>query len=116
MGADSPQVSPWLVHGYGVICLSYSQLQAKHVFVYSALCHGRDLVLLCTSDISRAAQEVLAADGWDVRLVSPIANPGTWTHPRGSRKANFPARFWGVYTKLHLFNLTEYERGSSLLA
>ena len=73
--------------------------------------HFRSLVLLCTEDVSPAAREVLSSDGWEVRLVAAIPNPGRWSRASGHRKSRFPARFWAAYTKLHLFNLTEYERG-----
>ena len=71
-------------------------------------------MLLCTEDISPAAQNVLAADGWDVRLVPTISNPGRWSRPAPRQAAKYPAHFWAVYTKLHIFNLVEYERGIHL--
>jgi inositol phosphorylceramide glucuronosyltransferase 1 len=51
----------------------------------------------------------LASDGWLVRQVDLIDNPGVWTqgNTRGHR---YPARFWGVYTKLSVFNMTQYRR------
>ena len=113
-----------------------------------------------TQPPNRAAPIVrcLAADGWRVRRVDRVDNPGTWTQPaaqvgggsscRGRHcccarprrseappgprppppsrgcccplarpgpaappPQRFPARFHGVYTKLLLWSLTEYERG-----
>ena len=76
---------------------------------------GRDLVLLCTQDISHASQKLLASDGWDVRVVPTIVNPGQWSRAKmfNRRAPNFPTHFWAVYTKLHIFNLVEYERGGT---
>lgn len=41
------------------------------------------------------------ADGWIVKRVELLSNPNS----------KHPTRFWGVYTKLTIFNLVEYERG-----
>ncbi|KAK9813431.1 hypothetical protein WJX73_008648 [Symbiochloris irregularis] len=83
------------------------------VLAYSLKATGtdRDLVLLCTENISKQAQAALTSDGWDVRIVRPIANPGQWTSQSGGRKGkSFPSKFWAVYTKLYLFNMTEYRK------
>ncbi|KAK2970401.1 hypothetical protein RJ640_016255 [Escallonia rubra] len=40
------------------------------------------------------------ADGWIVELISLLANPNQVR----------PARFWGVYTKLKIFNMTNYKK------
>ncbi len=48
-----------------------------------------------------------------VRRVDAIRNPGMWQaggSGGGAQKA-FPPRFWAVYTKLAIFNMTEYSRG-----
>jgi hypothetical protein len=42
------------------------------------------------------------ADGWIVKRVELLSNPNS----------KHPSRFWGVYTKLTIFNLVEYERGT----
>ncbi|KDD73670.1 hypothetical protein H632_c1943p0, partial [Helicosporidium sp. ATCC 50920] len=67
----------------------------------------RDMVALAVSDsVSAEAEEILSLEGWHVRRVSAISNPGRWT----GADAAFPPRFWAVYTKLLAFNLTEYTR------
>lgn len=43
--------------------------------------------------------------------VDAVQNPGLWT---GTASGSFPPRFWAVYTKLLVFNLTQYERGTGL--
>ncbi|KAK8542957.1 hypothetical protein V6N12_015532 [Hibiscus sabdariffa] len=43
---------------------------------------------------------VAEADGWMVEMISLLSNPN---HVR-------PKRFWGVYTKLKIFNMTNYEK------
>lgn len=41
------------------------------------------------------------ADGWIVEMISLLANPNRVR----------PKRFWGVYTKLKIFNMTDYKKG-----
>lgn len=41
------------------------------------------------------------ADGWIVEKISLLANPNQVR----------PTRFWGVYTKLKIFNMTNYKKG-----
>jgi hypothetical protein len=69
---------------------------------------ARDLVALVAGAASPAAAVALAGDGWRVRRVGALANPGRWS--QAGAAAAFPPRFWGVYTKLLVWNLTEYER------
>ena len=69
-------------------------------------------MLLCTKDVSPEAQRLLASDGWDVRLVPTVPNPGKWSWSDANHAPSYPKNFWAVYTKLHIFNLTEYERGA----
>eukprot|EP00899_Mesostigma_viride_P022103 jgi/Mesvir1/3077/Mv12057-RA.2 len=59
----------------------------------------RDLVVITTSS-SLATISLLQADGWIVKRVMTLQNPN----------AGHPRRFWAVYTKLLVFNLTEYDR------
>lgn len=66
----------------------------------------RDRVLMVAGELSPPSQATLTADGWILQPVPTIHNPGTWT--RGDGRA-FPQRFWAVYSKLALFNLTQYE-------
>ena len=67
----------------------------------------RDLVCLVTHGTSSVAMALLRADGWRVIPVAPVANPATG--PLAHFRHGFPARFWAVYTKLLIFNLTQYE-------
>ena len=41
------------------------------------------------------------ADGWIVNRITLLANPNQVR----------PKRFWGVYTKLKIFNMTSYKKG-----
>lgn len=67
----------------------------------------RDLVVLVTEDVSDSSVMTLMLDGWKVRRVVLVENPGMWSQEKAQK---FPERFAGVYTKLLIFNLTQYER------
>lgn len=43
----------------------------------------------------------MQADGWIVKTISLLENPNQ-IHP---------TRLWGVYTKLKIFNMTNYKKG-----
>jgi alpha-N-acetylglucosamine transferase len=60
-------------------------------------------VAMVTADISRAARERLAVQGWELRDVEAIANPTP------DSLLVFP-RFGAVFTKLRAWELTEYDR------
>lgn len=64
---------------------------------------------LAAGNLSDVSYQTLRQDGWKVHRVSTIDNPGRWTQGN-TRGKKFPQRFWGVYTKLLVFNLTQYER------
>lgn len=68
----------------------------------------RDMIALVTRQVSREMQETLRLDGWEVRRVEEVENPGQWE--QGNAAGRFPKRFWAVYTKLMVFSLDEYER------
>eukprot|EP00890_Picochlorum_soloecismus_P001770 jgi/Picsp_1/2594/NSC_00825-R1_plant glycogenin-like starch initiation protein 6 len=68
----------------------------------------RDMVALVTRQVSREMQDTLRLDGWEVRRVEEVENPGQWE--QGNAAGRFPRRFWAVYTKLLVFSLDEYER------
>lgn len=76
---------------------------------------------LVAGNVSAQTVSALSADGWRVHRVHTIPNPGRWQQGTIARRggasggATFPARFWGVYTKLLVFNLTQYERGDFIL-
>lgn len=46
----------------------------------------------------------MQADGWIVEKISLLSNPNQVR----------PKRFWGVYTKLKVFNMTKYKKGNSI--
>lgn len=66
----------------------------------------RDMVVLITEKASDYVEKTLQLDGWRVLRVPQLANPG-----KGPGLHGFPSRFWGVYTKLLVFKLTQYQRG-----
>lgn len=63
-----------------------------------------DMVALLTKNVSRSAEETLRGDGWITERIDMIANPAT--RPDGS----FPRNFFGVYSKLLMWGLTDYEK------
>ena len=63
----------------------------------------RDLIALCTQEVSAVSKELLKADGWTVRTVQNIQNPYKGLSKVGSY-------FSGAFSKLHLWNMTDYDR------
>ncbi|CAI0433756.1 unnamed protein product [Linum tenue] len=60
----------------------------------------KDMVALVSDGVSDYAKKLLEADGWMVETISLLANPNQVR----------PTRFWGVYTKLKIFNMTNYRK------
>ncbi|KAM2895614.1 hypothetical protein FF1_010699 [Malus domestica] len=60
----------------------------------------KDMVALVSDGVSDYAMKLLQADGWIVEKISLLANPNQVR----------PTRFWGVYTKLKIFNMTNYNK------
>ncbi|CAN6840078.1 unnamed protein product, partial [Brassica oleracea] len=60
----------------------------------------KDMVALVSDGVSDYSKNLLKADGWKVEKISLLANPNQ-VHP---------TRFWGVYTKLKIFNMTDYNK------
>ncbi|PNY06186.1 glycogenin-1, partial [Trifolium pratense] len=60
----------------------------------------KDMVVLVSDGVSDFAKKLLLADGWIVEQISLLANPNRVR----------PKRFWGVYTKLRIFNMTNYKK------
>ncbi|XVE62699.1 hypothetical protein DITRI_Ditri06bG0140700 [Diplodiscus trichospermus] len=60
----------------------------------------KDMVVLVSDGVSNYAKKLLKADGWIVEKISLLANPNQVR----------PKRFWGVYTKLKIFNMTNYKK------
>lgn len=48
---------------------------------------------------------LMQADGWIVNTISLLENPNQIR----------PTRFWGVYTKLKIFNMTNYKKGDNYM-
>ncbi|KAI5073588.1 hypothetical protein GOP47_0011601 [Adiantum capillus-veneris] len=60
----------------------------------------RDMVALVSQGVSDLIIHVLQADGWIIERIELLANPNS----------KRPKRFWGVYTKLKIFNMTNYKK------
>ncbi|CAA6662470.1 unnamed protein product [Spirodela intermedia] len=60
----------------------------------------KDTVVLVSDGVSDYATRLLQADGWIVEHISLLENPNQVR----------PKRFWGVYTKLKIFNMTMYKK------
>ncbi|XP_065859050.1 inositol phosphorylceramide glucuronosyltransferase 1-like [Euphorbia lathyris] len=60
----------------------------------------KDMVVLVSDGVSNYGMKLLQADGWIVEKISLLANPNQVR----------PTRFWGVYTKLKIFNMTNYKK------
>lgn len=77
----------------------------------------RDLVVLIAGPLSIDSEDTLVNEGWNVRHVDAIRNPGMWhTSGAGTTQQTFPPRFWAVYTKLAIFNMTEYQKSEHFAA
>ncbi|XP_019439927.1 PREDICTED: inositol phosphorylceramide glucuronosyltransferase 1 [Lupinus angustifolius] len=61
---------------------------------------NKDMVVLVSDGVSDFANNLLQADGWIVEKISLLENPNQVR----------PKRFWGVYTKLKIFNMTDYKK------
>lgn len=61
---------------------------------------AKDMVALVSDGVSETGIRLLKADGWIVQRIKLLANPNS----------KRPTRFWGVYTKLKIFNMTEYSK------
>ncbi|CAN4105888.1 unnamed protein product [Withania somnifera] len=60
----------------------------------------KDMVVLVSDGVSQYANDLLRADGWIVEKISLLSNPNQVR----------PKRFWGVYTKLKVFNMIKYKK------
>ncbi|MBA0654165.1 hypothetical protein Goklo_021230 [Gossypium klotzschianum] len=58
------------------------------------------MVALVSDGVSDYAKKLLEADGWIVENISLLVNPNQVR----------PKRLWGVYTKLKIFNMTNYKK------
>ena len=62
-----------------------------------------DLIALCTEGVSKNEKIILRSDGWMIREVRTVENPYNGLSSRG-------IYFKGIFTKLLIWNMTEYER------
>ncbi|XP_042049732.1 inositol phosphorylceramide glucuronosyltransferase 1-like isoform X1 [Salvia splendens] len=60
----------------------------------------KDMVALVSDGVSDYTKQLLQADGWMVKTISLLENPNQIR----------PTRFWGVYTKLKIFDMTDYKK------
>ncbi|MCO5561676.1 hypothetical protein L7F22_015297 [Adiantum nelumboides] len=60
----------------------------------------KDIVALVSQGVSDHVIHLLQADGWIIERIDLLANPNS----------KRPKRFWGVYTKLKVFNMTNYRK------
>ncbi|KAJ8452448.1 hypothetical protein Cgig2_000037 [Carnegiea gigantea] len=65
----------------------------------------KDMVVLVSDGVSDYAKDLLEADGWIVEKISLLENPNKLR----------PTRFWGVYTKLKIFNMTNYRKDTIVI-
>jgi hypothetical protein len=63
------------------------------------------MVCIATNHLSERGASILRNEGWIVKRVEFVDNPGT-----GTMKGGFPQRFWGVYSKLNVWNLVDYKK------
>lgn len=67
------------------------------------------MVVIVTGELSGASLKTLENDGWITDNVETIKNPG-----KGPQHNGYPKQFSSVYTKLSIFNLTQYNKGKEL--
>ena len=71
-------------------------------------------MVLLAGPLGTDSEDTLINEGWNVRRVDAIRNPGMWRAAGdGAGAKAFPPRFWAVYTKLAIFNMTEYSKRGS---
>lgn len=62
-----------------------------------------DMVVLCAETVPKATKDILAADGWIIRPIENIPSP----YQGLSKRADY---FSGIFSKVYVWNMTEYER------
>ena len=62
-----------------------------------------DMIALCTENVAKSTKEVLIADGWRIKEIGNIHSPYQGLSKRGDY-------FSGIFSKLYVWNLTDYER------
>lgn len=69
-------------------------------------------MVLCAGELSASGEDTLVNEGWSVLHVDVVQNPGRWDAGGTQTTAPFPSRFWAVYTKLAIFNMVQYSKGT----
>lgn len=96
-----------------ILSWANSQLLDLNYFHPRSVRHpDRDMVVVATEHLSEKGAMALRSDGWIVKRVAFVDNPGTAQAFQGG----FPRRFWGVYSKLNVWNLVEYRKVSNVQA
>ncbi len=62
-----------------------------------------DMIALCTEAVSETTKGILRADGWIIKPIGNIHNP----YEGQSKRGNY---FSGIFSKLYIWNMTDYER------
>lgn len=63
----------------------------------------KELIAMCTETVSDTTKEVLRRDGWTIRPILNIHSPYEGLSKRGDY-------FSGIFSKLHVWNMTDYDR------
>lgn len=63
----------------------------------------KELIALCTDKVSNRTRRVLQEDGWIIKSISNIQSP----YEGQSRRGDY---FSGIFSKLLIWNMTDYER------
>ena len=63
----------------------------------------KDMVAMCTETVSQTTKDVLERDGWKIKDIPNIRSPYDGLSTRGTY-------FSGIFSKLHVWNMTEYDR------
>ncbi|KAJ4910678.1 Inositol phosphorylceramide glucuronosyltransferase 1 [Raphanus sativus] len=96
-GSESSKVGAYVTLLYGDEFLLGVRVLGKSIRDTGS---HKDMVALVSDGVSDYSNKLLKADGWKVEKISLLANPNQ-VHP---------TRFWGVYTKLKIFNMTAYNK------
>mmetsp|Transcript_11181 Transcript_11181/g.18261 ORF Transcript_11181/g.18261 Transcript_11181/m.18261 type:complete len:319 (-) Transcript_11181:96-1052(-) len=105
-------------YAYVTLVTSKWYVQASQTLGYSLLkTHTpADMIAMVTSKVDLGSRDQLAAAGWTVRVVEPIANPNiaelkVKQHGDSSKvQINKRDTFADTYTKLHVWKMEEYHK------
>lgn len=63
----------------------------------------KDMIAMCTESVTKSTKDLLQRDGWKIHSIANIQSPYEGLSTRGSY-------FSGIFSKLHVWNMTEYDR------